>query len=221
MIAQNLLSEVVPALRLTDSGQKALNWMDIFRISHLPVVDGKRLVGLISDKIIYDLNIIDKPVGDYSDHMLSPHIHTTQHIYEVISAMSVLKLTAIPVLDLHHNYCGVITISDLSQKFAELVAVREPGGVIVLELNAIDYSLSQIAQIVEGNDAKILSFYISQEPDSKQMDVTLKINVVDLSSIIQTFVRYDYNIKAVYMDESIIQNLYDDRYDQLMKFMNV
>lgn len=221
MIAQNLLSEVVPSLRLTDSGQKALNWMEIFRISHLPVVDEKELIGLISDKIIYDLNIIDKPVGDYAEHLLSPHVHTNQHIYEVFSAISVLKLSAVPVLDLHHEYCGVITVFDLAQKFADLVAVREPGGVIVLELNSIDYSLSQIAQIVEGNDARILSFYVSQEEDSKMMDVTLKINIVDLSSIIQTFVRYDYNIKAVYMDESIIQNLYGDRYDQLMKFMNI
>jgi len=221
MIAQNLLSEVVPPLRLTDSGQKALNWMEIFRISHLPVVDGNQLVGLISDKIIYDLNIMDKPVGDYSDHLLSPHVHTNQHIYEVFSAISVLKLSAIPVLNLHHEYCGVITLFDLAQKFADLVAVREPGGVIVLEINAMDYSLSEIAQIVEGNDAKILSFFIHQEPESSQMHVTLKINVIDLSAIIQTFVRYDYNIKAVYMDESMIQNLYDDRYEQLMKYMNI
>lgn len=221
MIAQNLLSEVVPALHLTDSGQKALNWMEIFRISHLPVVEEKNLVGLISDKIIYDLNIIDKPLGDYSEHLLTPHIHVNQHIYEVFSVISGLKLTAVPVLDLHHQYVGVITVFDLSQKFAELVAVQEPGGVIVLELNSIDYLLSQIAQIVEGNDARILSFYISNEPESKMITVTLKINVVDLSSIIQTFVRYDYNIKAVYMDDSIIQNLYDDRFDQLMKYMNV
>ncbi|MFY9153179.1 MAG: CBS domain-containing protein [Prolixibacteraceae bacterium] len=221
MIAQNLLSEVVPPLRLNDSGQKALNWMEIFRISHLPVVDEKRLVGLISDKIIYDLNIIDKPVGDYCDHLLSPHVHTNQHIYEVFSAISVLKLSAVPVLDLHHEYCGVITAVDLSLHFASLVAVNEPGGVIVLELNAIDYSLPQIAQIVEGNDAKILSLYVTNEPDSTQMTITLKINVIDLSAIIQTFVRYDYNIKAVYMDESMIQNVYDDRYDQLMKFMNM
>lgn len=221
MIAQNLLSEVVPSIRLTDSGQKALNLMEIFRISHLPVVDGKELIGLISDKIIYDLNMTDKPVGEYVEHLLSPHVHTDQHIYEVFSAISVLKLSAVPVLDLHHEYCGMITVFDLAQKFSDLVAVREPGGVIVLELNSIDYSLSQIAQIVEGNDAKILSFYINQEKDTKLMDLTLKINVVDLSSIIQTFVRYDYNIKAVYMDESIIQNLYDDRYNQLMKFMNI
>ena len=221
MIAQDLISEVVPPLRLTDNGQKALNWMEVFRISHLPVVDGKRLVGVISDKIIYDLNIIDKPMVDYVGQMLTPHVRDNQHIYEVFSLISMLKLSAIPVLNLYHEYVGVITVFDLAQKFADLVAVKEPGGVIVLELNSIDYSLSQIAQIVEGNDAKILSFYIYQEKDSNVMTITLKINIVDLSSIIQTFVRYDYNIKAVYMDESTIQNLYDDRYDQLMKFMNV
>lgn len=221
MIAQNLLSEVVPPLRLTDSGQKALNWMEIFRISHLPVVDGKRLLGVISDKIIYDLNIIERPIGDYSDHLLSPFVRTDQHIFEVIMAVSSQKLSAIPVVDIYGQYTGVITVLDLAQKFAGLVAVDEPGGVIVLELNSIDYSLSQIVQIVEGNDAKILSFYVSPEADSKRMHITLKINKVDLSAVIQTFVRYDYNINAVYMDNSSIKEVYEDRLDQLMKYMNM
>lgn len=221
MIAQELLSEVVPPVRLTDSGQKALNLMEIFRISHLAVVNGKNLVGVISDKIIYDLNIIEQPIGNYSDHLLSPFIRSNQHIYEVFQTISSLKLSALPVLDIYNQYCGVITVFDLSQKFAALVAVQEPGGVIVLELNSVDYSLSQIAQIIEGNDAKILSFYVSPESDSKRLNVTLKINVVDLSAIIQTFVRYDYNIVAVYMDNSSIKELYDDRLDQLMKYMNM
>jgi len=221
MIAQNLLSEVVPPLRPTDSGQKALNWMEIFRISHLPVVEGKRLIGLISDKIIYDLNIIEKPVGDYSDHLLSPHVRTNQHIYEVFSAIAALKLSAIPVIDLHHEYCGVITTMDLAQRFANMIAIQETGGVIVLELNNIDYSLPRIAQIVEGNDAKILSLYVANEPESTLMTVTLKVNVIDLSAIIQTFVRYDYNIKAVFMDDSKINDVYDDRFDQLMKYLNI
>jgi predicted transcriptional regulator len=221
MIAQELLSEVVPPLRLTDSGQKALNWMEIFRISHLPVVDGKRLLGVISDKIIYDLNIIERPISDYQEHLISPFIKTNQHIYEVFQAISSQKLSSIPVLDIYGQYCGVITALDMAQKFASLVAVQEPGGVIVLELNSIDYSLSQIAQIVEGNEAKILSFYVSPISESKKLNVTLKINVIDLSAIIQTFVRYDYNIVAVYMDNSSLHDLYDDRLGQLMKFMNI
>jgi predicted transcriptional regulator len=221
MIAQNLLSEVVPPLRLTDNGQKALNWMEVFRISHLPVVDGKKLVGVISDRIIYDLNIIERPIGDYTDHLLSPFIRANQHIYEVFQTISTQKLSAIPVVDIYGQYCGVITVLDLAQKFASLVAVHEPGGVIVLELNSVDYSLSQIAQIVEGNDAKILSFYVAPITDSTKLNVTLKINVIDLSAIIQTFVRYDYNIVAAYMDDSSINDLYDDRLDQLMKYMNI
>ncbi len=221
MIAHSLVSEVVPPLRLNDSGQKALNWMEIFRISHLPVVDGKRLLGVISDKIIYDLNIIERPISDYSDHLLSPFVMENQHIYEVFQAISTQKLSAIPVLDIYRQYCGVITVLDMAQKFASLVAVQEPGSVIVLELNSIDYSLSQIAQIVEGNEAKILSFYVSPILDSKKLTVTLKINVIDLSAIIQTFVRYDYNIVAVYMDESSLNDLYEDRLGQLMKYMNI
>ncbi len=221
MIAEKLISDVVPPLRLTDTGQKALNWMEIFRISHLPVVDGHRYIGLISDKTIYDLNMIDHEVGEYRDHMLVPHVHLNQHIYEVFSVVSELKLSVVPVLDNFHEYKGVITVFDLAQNFADLVAVREPGGVIVLEMSPINYSLAQISQIVEGNDAKILSLYVYTQPDSKLMTVTLKVNVVDLSAIIQTFVRYDYIIQAVYMDDSIIKNMYDDRFDQLMKFMNI
>jgi CBS domain-containing protein len=221
MIAQDLLSEVVPSIRPDDSGQKALNWMEIFRISHLPVVDNKRLIGLISDKIIYDLNIAENPVGDYTDHLLSPFVRETQHIYEVFAAISKLKLTAIPVVDMHLEYRGVITITDLARKFADMIAIQEAGGVIVLELNSVDYTLSRMAQIVEANDAKILSLYVTQSPDTKLMSVTLKVNVIDLSAILQTFVRYDYNIKAVFMDDSKIKDMYDDRFDQLMRFINI
>ena len=221
MIAKQLISEVIPSLRLTDTGQKALNWMEVFRISHLPVVDNHEYIGLIADKGIYDLNLIEKKFDDCRENMLSPHVHSGQHIYEVVSVISQLKISVVPVLDLQHNYQGVITVSDLAQKFADLVAVKEPGGVILLELTPTDYSLAEIARIVEGNDAKILSFYVNKEPDSKKMIVTLKVNKVDLSPIIQTFVRYDYNIAAVFMDESILSNMYDDRLSQLIKYMNI
>ena len=221
MIAEQLISEVIPSLRLSDTGQKALNWMEVFRISHLPVVDNHEYVGLIADKSIYDLNLTEEKFEDCRTHMLTPHVHTNQHIYEVVSVISELKISCLPVLDLHHNYLGVITVFDLAQKFADLVAVHEPGGVILLELTPMDYSLAEIAQIVEGNDAKILSLYVNNEQDSKKMIVTLKVNQIDLSPIIQTFVRYDYSILAVFMDESILNNMYDDRLNQLRKYMNI
>ncbi len=195
--------------------------MDVFRISHLPVVEERRYYGMVSDKMIYDLNLFEKEMVDVLDKLLTPHVLTGQHIYQVVSFIYEYKLSVVPVLDLHKEYKGVVTAFDLAKEFASLVGVNEPGGVIELELNPIDYSLSQITQIVEGNDAKILSLYLKEPGDSKQMTVTLKINVIDLSRIIQTFVRYDYNIKAVYMDESMLGELYDDRFDQFMRYLNI
>ncbi|WP_321286849.1 CBS domain-containing protein [uncultured Sunxiuqinia sp.] len=221
MIAKELISDVIPSLRLSDDGQKALNWMEIFRISHLPVVDGHEYLGLVSDKAVYDLDLIEVKMEDCRDHLLQPHVHINQHIYEVASIMSELKLTLVPVLDLKHTYQGVISVLDLSKKLASLMAVHEPGGIIVLELTPLDYSLSQIAQIVESNDAKILSIYTYKGEGPNDFLVTLKINQVDLSRIIHTFVRYDYSIRSVFMDDSILNNTYDDRFDQLMKYMNI
>ena len=221
MFANDLISDVIPSLRLTDNGQKALNWMEIFRISHLAVVDNHEYIGLIADKTIYDLNLNETLMQDCRDHILQPHVRYNQHIYEVVSLVSEMKISVVPVLDQESHYRGVITVTDLAQKFADLVAVKEPGGVLVLELNPIDYSLAEIARIVEGNDAKILSLYVSRIADSKEITVTLKINTLDLSAIIQTFVRYNYTINAVFMDNSILKNLYEDRFELFMKYLNI
>jgi len=221
LLAREIISDVIPSLRVSDNGQKALNWMEIFRISHLPVVDNHTYLGLIADKTIYDLNLNDQLMDNCRDHMMSPHVHSNQHIYEVVSLVSELKLSVVPVLDNDHQYLGVITVNDLAHKFADLVAVKEPGGVLVLDLNPFDYSLSEIARIVEGNDAKILSFYVSKAQNSKEITVTLKVNQMDLSGIIQTFVRYNYSIRSVFMDESVLKHMYDDRFEMFMKYLNI
>ena len=84
-----------------------------------------------------------------------------------------------------------------------------------------DYSLSQIAQIVEGNDAKILSMYISSHSASTRLEVTLKINRNDLTSIIQTFTRYNYTIHSTFMDHDDMDGLYENRYEMFMKYLSI
>jgi len=138
----------------------------------------------------------------------------------VIEKVSHLKLTVIPVLLEDETYLGLITLSDLMQYVDNIFAVSEPGGIIVLELNSIDYSLSEIAQIVEGNDAKILSLYIKSSETSRKIELTLKINKTNLTSIIQTLHRYDYVIKSSYLRDDDMQDLLFDRYNSFMKFLN-
>lgn len=223
MIAKELISDSIPAVQLEDTGTKVLALMDIFRVSHLPVVSGKEYFGVISDKQIYDAENFEEKIDAYvTQNLLQPHVHVNQHIFEVVGVALACGVSIIPVLDLDHSYYGSITRNDLAIKMAELFSGTEPGGILVLEVTDINYSLTQIAQIIEGNDAKILSLYIHKPSSmSKELDITIKINKVDLSGIIQTFTRYDYEVKATYMDESQIKNFYDDRYDLFMKYINL
>jgi len=216
-----LISDVIPSLRTSDSGQKALYWMDIFRISHLPIVNNVDFLGLISDKDIYDHNMAEEPIGNHNLSLFSPYVTFDQHIYEVMELCSELQLTIIPVLDHENKYLGVITLSDLVYYFADVSALKQPGGIIILDLNANDYSMSEIAQIIEGNDAKILSLYITSPAESTKMEVTIKVNRKDLTSILQTFIRYNYTIKASFMDENDMNSMYENRYESFIKYLNI
>lgn len=101
-----------------------------------------------------------------------------------------------------------------------MASVQDPGGVIVLEVNQFDYSLAQISSIIEGNDAKILSCHVSSLPDSTKVEVTLKINVEDLSRILQTFNRYNYLVKASFQHTDFSGGM-KNKLDEFLHFLNI
>ena len=221
MIAKNLISEAVPVILLSDTGQKALSCMEVFRVSHLPVVRENAYAGLISDRFIEDLNLTDTVLESYAGQFTSQHVHPSQHIYEVASIMYKHGLSLLPMVDDDHIYLGSITLTDLSRHLSKLMSASEPGGVIVLQTSGNSYSASQISQIVEGNDARILSLVVNRPEDAENLEITIKIDKVDLSSVIQTFTRYGYNISAVYMDDSMLHGMYEDRVELLIRYMNI
>jgi acetoin utilization protein AcuB len=221
LLAENLISDLIPSVKGTELGQKALGWMDVFRVSHIPVVEDSKYLGLVSDKLIYDLNLLETPIEGILDKLDTSHAHKDQHIFEVAVVMYKLKISVLPVLDDDHYYLGAITLYDLARRFARLFSLQEVGGVMVLEMNENDYSMVEISKIVEDNGAKILSSFLDRKPGTSNLDVILKLNKEELSPLIQAFSRYDYNIKAVYLDQSMLSDLYNDRYDQFMKFMNI
>jgi len=220
MLAKDLLSDVIPALRTSDTAVEALNWMEVFRISHLPIVNNEEFLGLISDSDIYDVNNPDEPIGNHKLSLLRPSVKHDQHIYEVMELASRLKLTVIPVLDYQNKFLGVVRMSDLLHYFAKLSAIEKSGGIIVLEIAQSDYSMTEISQIIESNDAKILSMYVNSILDSTKLEVTLKLNVTDLTAIIQTFNRYEYSIKASFMEYDEQDDMYNERYDLFMRYLN-
>ncbi|MDX8339204.1 CBS domain-containing protein [Draconibacterium sp. IB214405] len=220
-MAEKLISDVIPSITSSEKGRKALSHMDVYRVSHIPVVDDTKYLGLVSDKLIYDLNLVEVPISTALDKLNTTHAHKDQHIFEVAIVMYKLKISVLPVLDVDHYYLGAITLYDLARRFASLFSLQEVGGVLVIEMNVSDYSVSQISQIVESNDVKILSFFVDRKPGSNVLDVIIKLDSEELSGVVQALMRYDYNVKAVYQDRSMLSDLYKDRFDQFMKFMNI
>lgn len=221
MIAREVITDTLPPVKSTDSANLALNWMNEFKISQLPIVDGGIYSGLITENDILDATDPDALVGSirYSGWD-SAYIYQGQHIYDAFDIMSNLRLEILPVVDEESTYLGVITLRDLVRYLDGLFAVREPGGVLVLGISQRGYMLSEISRIAESENAKILSLYLAQKPDSPDLILTLKLNVEDLSRVTASFERFDYQILQTYHR---IDNSEDFRHnlDALLKYLDM
>lgn len=219
MVARELISDNIPPLRTTDSIQKVFDRMAEFRVSHLPIVNNLEFLGLISDEDLIEVSDYNLPIEGLSLSLRNAFVDENQHIYDIIRLFYEQKLSIVPVLDNMKNYIGMVSVNTMTEYMATLMSVKEPGGIIVLEIDNRSNSLAHIAQIVESNNAQILSSYIQSFPDSTRLEITLKLNRTDISAIIASFLRYDYQIKATFND--IKNDSGQDRYDQLMNYLNI
>lgn len=220
MHATDLISDDIVPLKPTDPVGLALDRMEELKLGHLPVVQDSHLVGLVKDADLAEGNHARGAVGDVMERVELPYVRELQHIYDVMKMFVDRGLTVLPVLDMNGRYLGAVNERMALRRLSEVTNVREPGSVLVLEMNAVDYSLQEIARIVEGNDGKVLSVYCHPLPDSTRTEVTLKINREDISGILQTFERYEYNVKTTYQGSRFHEDL-RGRYDELMRLINL
>ena len=220
MLAKDLISTDIPPLKVTDTAKKALEWMDEFKVSHLPVIDKTNYIGVVSDADILDHISSDEPISKLRRSFSKPFVYEQMHAYDVLKMYALLKISVIPVIDSKEHFMGAVTSQKMLEYFSQLTAAQEPGSLIVLELHQHDYSLSQIAQIAESNGAKILSLFLTPRSDSTELDVTIKLSVHDVSAVLQTFERFGYNVKASF-SQSVQNTAIKDRYDALMHYLNI
>lgn len=219
MNAIDLITYEIPPLVHTDTGEKALIWMDEFKVSHLPVLKNGNFVGVVSETHILDKMDVTENLDVLFQHLPRPFVLSSAHLFEILAKISEFKISVMPILDDNEQYLGCTSIFELMTSIANTSSMKEKGGILVLEINQLDYSMAQIGQIVESNDAKILSSTILSDASSTNLDVTLKINQEDLTRIIRTFERYDYVVKASYQNGVGAEDL-RWRYDALMNYLN-
>lgn len=222
MIAEELINQMIPPLKPTDTAGKALSWMNNLHLVQLPVVDQKIYQGLVTEEAIIEAEDLSKTIGSFDLEHAELSVHNDTHFYEVLEKAAKHKVQIVSVLDSENKYMGVISVADASAAIANMFASQGPGGIIVLAMKDTDYSLAQISRLVESNDAKIMSSFMSNEDDREPniIRVTLKLDKVDLSRIIATLERYNYKVVAQFQ-ESSMQNYDQDRLDLFFKYLNM
>ena len=219
MLSQKLIAtDINPALP-SDSGMNIMSLMDEYKVSHLPVVEKGQLLGLISEDNIWDMHNQEKNINSILPKLKQVFVTFEHDVFEIVKIVNEHDLTLIPVVD-NKRYAGAISVRSILKALASIVAMQSEGGVIILEMNKNDYSMAEMAQIIEGSNAKILSSYVSGHKDSNMTKVTLKLNINELSPVVQTFQRYGYTITAHY-DQSKSADGLQDRYDSLMRYLDI
>ena len=147
-------------------------------------------------------------------------IHKDQHLFNALRQFQESNLSLLPVVDADEQFLGCVRAQELLKTCCQWLNVTEPGGLVHLEINSIDYSLAQISQIVESNDAKILACMVLPHSDSTMIEVVVKTNKEELSAIIQTFERYQYKIMASYHKDLFKEGL-DERFGSFIRYLNI
>lgn len=213
------MSALLGPLKVTDTGEEAINIMNVYHVKHLPIVKDNELHGLISEDEILSHDM-DQPIGSYKLSLVNPVCQEGDHLFEVMQKMALNKLTTIPVLNSSNQYMGLVSIEDVFNFFGDSYAFKEPGSIIILETDRNKYSLSEIARICESEGVLIFSSFVTSNLDSTILYVTLKLNTFDVSRLLNAFQRYDYIVSGAFSEDEYIDTL-RERYQSLMNFLSI
>ncbi len=220
MLAEELINLMIPPLKLSDSSQTALNWMEEFHLTELPVVDKKHYVGMISEDRILEMNNAGLALSSYALDHTDLKVLPDTHYLDVLKKADQYKVNILPVVDAAGVYQGAVSLNDISYALAHMLNGYGPGGIIVIYLKERDYSLSQISRLVESNDVKILSSFVNTDQDTEHLKLTLKLNKSDISRVVATLERHEYRIISQFLEgESVEQD--KDRLDSFFRYLNI
>lgn len=221
MQAYEFINNLIPPLKLTDRAGMALAWMEEIRIDSLPVSDQGRFLGFISDEVIFDMNKSEQLIGSIELKANSCWVYSDKHIYDVLRVASEHQYNLVAVLDRENTYLGVITMEDAISAFADSLSIKSQGSVLILSLAMTDYHLSEISRLVESENTKILSSFITNDPlDDSKIKLTLKLDKPELRHVKATLERFGYRVIDHYQEETGVSGE-EDRIGNLLRFLDI
>ena len=221
MFVKDIINIDIKAIQDDCSLQDAKRLFYIHKVSDLAVInESQEYIGLLKEETVLDL-LEDNNVTTIKNIKLEPlSITLEQHVYEVFETLTTHSLSLIPIVNKSNNYIGVITVNNLINYISTITSFKHKGAIIILLIQQKDYSLTQICQIIENNGAKIISLF-SNFINETTIEITLKVNIEEISSILQSFDRYNYHTKTLNAQTEVLDDLLQSRIENLMNFINV
>lgn len=219
MQAKDLISNEVMPIQTSDTGRAALLVMNDHYVKHLPVLKDDEYIGMISEDDLLD-HSLDLPIQEIVRGDIKFSVFQSDHLFMVLSKMAELHLTVLPVLDEDRNYLGAIKQEEVLHYYLKTFSFIEPGSILVMEMNKRDYSLSAISRIIESENAHILSSFLSKSQDAEKINLTLKLNILEINNLKATMERMGYTIYASYQEAEYFNTL-QERYDAFMHYLNM
>lgn len=221
MLAKDFINPMLPVLKSTDTVGKAIDLMEEYRIGQLPIVNEFDYKGLINQDLLMDADE-DLPLLALQPEFGEVAVSENQHVLEILAVTQKHDLQAIVVLDENRKFTGTINVNELLNQFSKNLGTQELGAVLEIAIENRSYSLSEISRLVESNNTKIISsYYTSGSFSEKSKDIlTLKLNRQDITSVVATLARYEYDVVGAYNFEAI-ETPDRERYDMLMKYLEM
>jgi acetoin utilization protein AcuB len=220
MLAQEFINIMIPPLKPSDSVAMALNWMDEFHLRQMPVVEQGRYLGMLDETQIMESNITSGKVADFELVAKGVFVKPNDHFYEVVKKASSHHLQLVPIITTDEVFMGVVSLQDSPGALAQMFASQGPGAILVLAMKANDYSLAEIARLIESNQTKILSVFTSDGEGDNELNVTLKLNQEDVTRAVATLERFGYKVAALFQDAQLEEED-KDRLDSFFRFLNI
>jgi len=220
VLNKEIISAAIPSLHLNDPVSQALDLMADFHVTHLPVVVEDKLAGLVSEDDL--LNVEDDTTRLTQLQAVFSHTaaHADAFFFEAVQMVNEYGLTVIPVISGESEYTGAIIATDLLKQLGKVSGVSDAGGIIVLEMEKVSFSFSEISKLVETNDAQITQLNTHIDSLTGNFYIILRINKAEISDIVATFQRYEYQVKY-YFGEELYENELRNNYDHLMNYLNI
>ncbi|TKD66692.1 CBS domain-containing protein [Flavobacterium sp. ASW18X] len=218
MHIQDKLNSTLPTFGITDTLNEVITFFEDTMYSHIAVMDNGVYLGMLSEN---DQDCFEegKTIEDFRFQLETFQVTRETLWLDVLEVFSRNEANLVPVLDDAHRFVGYYDLNDVVDLFIGTPFFTEPGGILVVSKGIRDYSMSEIAQIVETNNGKLLGAFIT-ESENDLVQVTLKIANANLNEVIQTFRRYSYNILFGNNDDQFLEDL-KQRSDYLDKYLNV